>query len=126
MRYVKSDLMGTPSAELMPMVAAEVYVTGEALKVSAGKVTKASGTDKPVYIAGEKKTGTADGVLTVYRVQSTQTWEGVLTEAGTSLKVGDKVNVAADGVDLTATTGGAAEIVEILGTAAGDKVRVRF
>ena len=126
MRYVRSELYGTPSAERMPMTAGEAYAFGEALKVTDGKVTKASGTDKPEFICSMKATGTAGGMLDVTRILPNQTWEAVLTEDGASLAVGDKVNIAADGVDLTATTGGSAQIVQILGTAVGDKIRVMF
>ena len=126
MRYVRSDLTGTPSAELVLMTAGENYNVGEALVVTNGKATKAGASVVPAYICGENIEGAEDGVLTAYRVLPTQTWEGVLTADGADLKVGDKLTLAADGVDLTATTGGAAEIIEILGTEVGGKVRVRF
>ena len=126
MRYVKSDLTGTPSAVLLPMKNAEQYTVGEALVVTDGKATKAGAAVVPAYICGETVTGTEDGSLTAYRVLPTQVWGGTLTADGTELAVGDKLTLAADGIDLTATTGGAAEIVEIIGTAVGDEVRVRF
>ena len=126
MRYVKSDLFGTPSAVPLLMTEDETYVLGEALVVTDGKATKAGAAVTPAYICGENATGTAEGTLVAYRVLPTQIWEGNLTAAGSALKVGDKLTLAADGIDLTATTGGAAEIVEILGTEVGGKVRVRF
>ena len=126
MRYVKSDLTGTPSAVLLPMKGAEQYTVGEALVVTDGKATKAGAAVVPAYICGETVTGTEDGSLTAYRVLPTQVWGGTLTADGAELSVGDKLTLAADGIDLTATTGGAAEIVEIIGTAVGDEVRVRF
>ena len=126
MRYVKSDLMGTPSAVLLPMQSGEQYTVGEALVVSDGKATKAGASVVPAYICGETATGTDNGTLTAYRVLPTQVWGGTLTADGAELAIGDKLTLAADGVDLTATTGGAAEIVEIVGTAVGDEVRVRF
>ena len=126
MRYVKSDLTGTPSAVLLPMKNAEQYTVGEALVVTDGTATKAGAAVVPAYICGETVTGTEDGSLTAYRVLPTQVWGGTLTADGAELAVGDKLTLAADGIDLTATTGGAAEIVEIIGTAVGDEVRVRF
>lgn len=126
MRYVKSDLTGTPSAVLLPMKDAEQYTVGEALVVTDGTATKAGAAVVPAYICGETVTGTENGSLTAYRVLPTQVWGGTLTADGAELAVGDKLTLAADGIDLTATTGGTAEIVEIVGTAVGDEVRVRF
>ena len=43
------------------------------------------------------------------------------------MKLGDKVTLHTDGLQVTATTAsGVAEVVGMDGTAAGDRVRVRF
>ena len=102
---------------------------GMALTQTSGNLTLASGTTKPTYISmREQETAlTAGDLIPVVRVQPDVIFDTELSAAGTSLKVGQKVTIATDGLRVTATTtDGIAEIVEILGTAIGDKVRVRF
>jgi len=126
-QYVKSDIMGTPAMERMPAKNGESYTCGEALTVSGGAVTKAAGTTAPLYICGEKTIGVTGGTIAVTRVHPYQVWEAPLSVSGASLVPGAKVTLSADGLGLTATTAdGVAEITQILGTAAGDKIRVRF
>ena len=102
---------------------------GMALTQTSGNLALASGTTKPTYISmREQETAlTAGDLIPVVRVQPDVIFETELSAEGTSLKVGQKVTVATDGLRVTATTtDGIAVIVEILGTAIGDKVRVRF
>ena len=102
---------------------------GMALTQSSGNLAPASGTTKPTYISmREQDTAlTAGDLIPVVRVQPDVIFETELSAAGTGLKVGNKVTIATDGLRVTATTSeGVAEIVEILGTEIGDKVRVRF
>lgn len=102
---------------------------GMALTQTNGNLALASGTTVPTYISmREQDTAlTAGDMIPVVRVQPDVIFETELSAAGTSLKVGNKVTIATDGLRVTATTTeGVAEIVEILGTAIGDKVRVRF
>ena len=102
---------------------------GMALTQSSGNLALASGTTKPTYISmREQDTALTEGdLIPVVRVQPDVIFETELSAAGTGLKVGNKVTIATDGLRVTATTAeGIAEIVEILGTAIGDKVRVRF
>ena len=102
---------------------------GMALTQTSGNLALASGTTKPTYISmREQETAlTAGDLIPVVRVQPDTIYETELSAAGTSLKVGQKVTVATDGLRVTATTtDGIAEIVEILDTAIGGKVRVRF
>lgn len=111
-----------PASAITPKV-------GMALTQSSGNLALASGTTKPTYISmREQGTAlTAGDLIPVVRVQPDVVWETELSAAGTSLKIGQKVTIATDGLRVTATTtDGIAEIVEILGTAIGDKVRVRF
>ena len=120
--------------EYLPVgaIASTVSVTtkvGMALTQTDGNIVLASGTTKPTYISmREQDTAlTADDLIPVVRVQPDVIFETELSAAGTSLKVGNKVTIATDGLRVTATTTeGVAEIVEILGTEIGDKVRVRF
>lgn len=102
---------------------------GMALIQSSGNLALATGTNKPTYISmREQDTAlTAGDLIPVVRVQPDTIYEVPLSAAGTSLKVGQKVTLATDGLRVTATTtDGVAEIVEIMGTAIGNMVRVRF
>ena len=102
---------------------------GMAMTKTDGNLVVASGTTKPTYISmREQDTAlTADDLIPVVRVQPDVIFETELSAAGTSLKVGQKVTLATDGLRVTATTtDGVAELVEIIGTEIGGKVRVRF
>lgn len=117
-----------PGFEYLPAAAITPKV-GMALVANSGNLAVATGTTKPTYISMAERDGavTAGDLIPVVRVQPDMIFEVPLSAAGTSLKVGQKVTIATDGLQVTATTtDGVAEIVEILGTAAGDKVRVRF
>ena len=118
------DVGLTPPIEYHPGKANEAIVLGEALTMTAGALTKCGTTAKPDFIAvGPVK----DGVVPAVKVQDYILWEVPLTAAGTTLKVGDKVTIAATGLGVTATTeSGVAAIVAINGTAVGDTVTVRF
>lgn len=122
LRYL--DSFGSPSAVSIPMVADVNYEAGLPL-TALGAV--ATGTTKPEYICLEKATGVADEKIAAYRILPQHTFETKLTAAGTSLKVGNKVTLAAGGAGVTATTtDGVAEIIRIDGTAIGDTVLVKF
>ena len=102
---------------------------GMAMKLDSGKLAKASGTDKPEFICVEEHAAavSAGDMVTVVRVDPQTEYETVLSAAGSSLNLGDKVTIATDGLRVTATTtSGVAEIVYMDGTASGDMVRVRF
>lgn len=118
------DVGLTPPIEYHAGKASETIVLGEALAMTAGALTKCGATVKPDYIAvGPVKEGT----VPVIKVQDYILFDVPLTVAGTALKVGDKVTIAATGLGVTATTeGGVATIVNINGTAVGDTVTVRF
>lgn len=118
------DVGLTPPIEYHPGKASEAIVLGEALTMTAGALTKCGATAKPDFIAvGPVK----DGVVPAVKVQDYILWEVPLTVAGTALKIGDKVTIAATGLGVTATTeSGVATIVGINGTAIGDTVIVRF
>lgn len=102
---------------------------GMAMIQTGGKLALASGTNAPVYICMEEDDAAVEAgkIVPVIRVDKGTIYDVELSAAGTSLNPGDKVTIASDGLRVTATTtGGVAEIVEILGTAVGDHVRVRF
>ena len=119
-----SDIPATPPAEYLPATAEETYIVGEALKLNSGTLTKAGATDIPTFICAGQP---GEQGVPVYRVQKTQTYDTTHSAAGTSLKIGDKVTLHTDGLQVTATTtSGVAEIVSLDGTAVGDTVTVRF
>lgn len=126
-KYRKSSNVGNvPEIIQVDATASEAFVVGEALTVTSGKVTKASGTTAPKYISAEKKTAVAGDKLSVYLVEKNQEYETDLTAAGT-LVVGTKVTISSDGLGVTATTtSGVAEVVEAEGATVGSKVLVRF
>ena len=114
----------TEALEYIEGTANEAIAVGELLKLSSGKLTKASGTDVPEFLAEGSGNGT---IIAVKRIYEDEVYQAPLSAAGTSLKKGDKVTIGTDGKTLTATTtDGVALITEILGTATGDKVNVMF
>lgn len=103
---------------------------GLALVESSGNLAVASGTTKPEYIcmAEYENAVTAGEIIPVVRVTNDIVFAAPLSEAGTSLKVGQSVTLASNGLELTATTtSGVAKIMEFEGgQAKGDIVRVVF
>ena len=103
---------------------------GMTMKFTDGKLAKASGTDVPEFICVEEHDAavSAGDMVTVVRVDHDTVYETTLSASGTSLKIGDKVTIATDGLRVTATTtSGVAEVMYLDGDAAsGDMVRVRF
>ena len=124
---IENSRMNVPEPISYEVTDGEAVYAGEALVLSDGKLTKATGT--PAFIALSAKAVTDhDRRLPVARITSDHLYETSLTEAPTSLKVGDKVTLSSDGMGVTATTtDGCAEIVSLEGAAAvGDKIIVRF
>ena len=96
---------------------------------TGGTLAIASGTTKPTHICMEEhEAAVAAGTLIhVNQVEPDITWGAPLSVAGTALKVGQKVTIAADGLAVTATTeNGTALIEKICGTGVDDIVHVRF
>lgn len=116
---------GSAATEAIEYIVAGASITpGIALKFNAGKLVVASGADKPEYVSlGSANT---DEILPVKRIYEDEVYETVLQAAGTSLKIGNSVNIHTDGAQATATTGGAFEILEMDGTEVGSKVRGVF
>lgn len=111
-----------PASEITPKV-------GLALTVTNGELTIATGTTKPTYISLCEKDSacTAGEIIPVIRVDSDCVFETLFSASASSVKIGDKVTIAADGLRVTGTTtGGVAEVVHIKGTSSGSAVRVRF
>lgn len=99
---------------------------GLALKVDAGKLAKAEANDKPTYI-GMLRGDVADGdVIPVIRVFEETVFETANSVENASAEVGAKYTIDDTGSMITATTGGAAELVRIGDTAKGGTMYVRF
>lgn len=117
-----------PAYEYLPCGAIQPQV-GLAMAVTGGNLAIASGTTVPSYISmrEEDKAVAAGTIIPVIKVRDHIVFETTFSAAATSIKVGDKVTISSDGLQVTATkTGGVAEIVWMEGTASGSKVRVRF
>ncbi|MBQ9412908.1 MAG: hypothetical protein IJU29_07415 [Oscillospiraceae bacterium] len=102
---------------------------GLALTQTDGLLAVASGTTKPSYICmAQRAAAVASGtVIPVIRVGSDMIFETVFSASASSIKLGNKVTIASDGLRVTATTtSGVAEVVGMDGTASGSTVRVRF
>lgn len=102
---------------------------GMALIQSGGNLALCTGAKAPTYISMiEKETVlTAGDIIPVVRVGKDVIWKTVSSAAMTGIKLGDKVTVHTDGLQVTATTtDGVAEVVYIEDTAAGGAVHVRF
>ena len=117
-----------PGIEYLPCGAITPKI-GMALKQTGGNLAVATAATSPTYISlCERETVVTEGeLIPVMRVQPDMIFETEWSAEATSVKLGDRVKLhASDGMSVTATTGGVAEVVNILGTAVGDAVRVRF
>lgn len=117
-----------PSWEYHPAGAITPKV-GLALTQTSGNYALASGTTTPTYISMMEAEAalTAGTIIPAVKVSEDIIWETEWSAAATSIKAGQKVTIATDGLRVTATTtGGVAEVVDMDGTAIGDKVRVRL
>lgn len=117
-----------PAIEYLPAGAITPKI-GMALTQTSGNLALATGTTKPTYISMcERETAcTAGDLIPVIRVQPDILFETTCTAALTSVKLGDRVTLHTDALQVTATTtSGVAEVVHMDGTAVGSTVRVRF
>ena len=97
--------------------------------MSAGKLAVASGSTKPQYICMTEHAAAVESgtIIPVQRVSSEIIYETTASVSIASVKCGDKVTLAADGMRVTATTTeGVAEVVNFAGTTTGSRVFVRF
>ena len=109
-------IMGTTSEDIS---------LGEALYLSSGKLTKASGTTAPEFIA----VGSGNGVIIpVIRIMEDMEFETVFSADASDVAEGSKVTLGSDGLTATATTtSGVFAISKKLGTgASGTGVRGYF
>ena len=118
-----------PSPVFLDVAANEAVAMGEALVLSSGTLTKCGATTAPAFIAmADLTAAAAKRTIPVARVASNQIYEVPVSAAPTSLKVGDKVTLHTDGLQVTATKDGGVVTVENLNgaPAAGDKIIVRI
>ena len=102
---------------------------GMALKLTGGNLAKCGAADLPLYISVQESAAavTAGDRIAVVRVQPDILFETTSSAAMTGVAAGDKVQLNTNALQVTATkTSGVAEIVDMEGTAAGDRVFVRF
>lgn len=114
----------TEAIEYIEGTADEAIALGEVLKLSSGKLTKASGTDVPEFVALGAGTGV---IIPVKRLYEDEEYETKCSASFSDRKIGDKVTINSDGLQVTATTtSGVFYITGIDGTASGSKVRGYF
>lgn len=120
------DEANTPVIKEYPAAAA-TYKVGDVATLTAGVITKATGSTKPTYVVCAAGTRAANEPIAVNPIYKDQEFVTTLSAAGTSLKVGDKVTISADSDEVTATTtDGVATILEIIDSAEGGQVVVKF
>lgn len=114
--------------ELQPAKSGLTLEPGVALALSGGMLQKATGATAPTHICMEQVTTTVAGqMIHVERVRPETEYETELSVASASIAVGNKYTLDTAGEKITATTdSGVATVTSFDGTAAGDKVRVRF
>lgn len=126
---VENGRENVPNPVYHEVTAGEAVEIGEALVLNAGKLTKCGATTKPEFIANGVKSATDENrKLGVVRTEGNQVYEVPVSAVPTSLKVGDKVTITTDGLQVTATTTSGVITVENLNgaAAAGDKIIVRI
>ena len=133
LKKIINGRMNVPEMELLPVTASESFVMGEALVLSSGKLTKASGTTKPTHIAAKDYVAPASGAekLPCYRIAKNMVFAVPVTYSSSAVAVvlGSTVTVDSDGLGVTdVTASGVATVVDTLDakTAAGDEIEVIF
>ncbi len=126
---IENARQNVPEPDYLDVKASEAVVIGEALVLSAGKLTKCGSTTIPTYIAMGEVTSTATKrTIAVCRIESNQVYEVECSAIPTALVPGDKVTLATDALRVTATKdSGVATVVALNGaTDVGDKITIRF
>lgn len=126
-KYFKLDDGRVPPHEYLP-AGAITPKWGMTMVMEGGKLAVASGADMPEYLCMcEYEAAVPDGTeIPVCKIGEDIIYLAPLSANGAALKVGDAVNIGADGLTVTATTGGKFVITAIHGTEAGDNVEGRF
>lgn len=112
--------------EYHPINTTGAYI-GKAMYMDGGMLAGAADEDKPTYVCMTNKADAAKGdIVAAIRVKPTTRFVTTFAANGATVKVGDKLQISVDGTQVTATTGGCFEVVEIKGTNIGDEVIGRF
>ena len=120
-----------PETCRMYTTAGTAYRIGSALVVTAGKLTNATATSKPEYIAAESAEKDEKKTLLCYPVFENMLFEAPVAASPASIKTGYKITLSltdgfADKLG-TSTTDGVATVVDMRGaTRSGDKIFVKF
>ena len=107
---------------------ARVQANGQQVQAN-GQLALATGANAPTYISmcEKDRACTAGEIIPVIRVGKDMILETTFAAAAASVKLGSKVTLHTDGLQVTATTtSGVAEVVYMDGTASGSMCRVRF
>ena len=126
---IENARMNVPEPVYFDVADGEAVEIGEALVLTDGKLTKCGATVAPQYIAmGVKSADDEKRTIPACRVEKNQVYAVPVTADPTDLKVGDKVTLHTDAVQVTATTTSGVITVESLNgaTAAGDEIIVRI
>ncbi len=126
---IENARMNQPEPVFHEVTASEAVSVGEALVLTSGKLTKCGAAVKPAFIAmADLAADATNRRIPVCRVESNQVFEVPVNADPTSLKVGDKVTIHTDGLQVTATTTSGVVTIENLNgaKAAGDKLVVRI
>lgn len=117
----------TPAVEYLPAGAITPRV-GLALTQTGGLLVSAVGTTAPSYISMCERGQACEAgeLIPVIRAAGDIIFETAFSADADSVSLGDKVTISADGLSVTATAGGPAEVVYIDGTKNGSMCRVRF
>jgi hypothetical protein len=125
-KLFKKNNATVPVVKEIP-AAAGTYSVGDALVISGGLATKTTGTVTPEFISAGKGTLSSGDVLAVNPIYEDMEFLTSFITTATGLKIGEKVTIATDSAQVTATTtNGVAEIVDPISTAAGGEVVVKF
>ena len=130
LKKIINGRINVPETESLPTTASEVYVEGEALVLTDGKLTKASGETKPTHISLADYTAPESDQeeLPCFRITPEMVFDAPIEVSSKVPAVGSKVTLHTDGLGVTDTAdSGVATIVHTNGaTATGDTVTVIF
>ncbi|MEG2073975.1 MAG: hypothetical protein RRY54_04350 [Angelakisella sp.] len=125
MKVFKRGITSSAPMQYLPMKTDFAYEVGKALSIAGGVADTA--TAAPEYVCVSKAKGVSGGFVQSVHVLEDMIFAATLTADGAALKIGDKVTIAADGINLTATTAsGVAEITGFDGKAIGSTVYFKF
>ena len=117
-----------PIIKQLPTTASTTYKIGEALVLTDGGLTQATGTTKPQFICAENYVAPASGMkdISVYEIVDGQEWETTCAADASAVKAGSKVTIHTDAAQVTATTTSGVFMLLSAGGAVGAMVVGKF